>query len=249
MKFEDLRAHAVPLDSASEKIKLFAWWLHTHGGKPHFQHSDLTKCFNDLHLAGPNTIGPYIARLVDKKELLKDKHGYRLEAQQRAALDKLHGQTAATVQITAMLAGLPDKLPTLAERQYLQEALICYQQGAFRAAIVMTWNVAYSHLCDFVVDKKLTEFNTRWQSAYVGDHKPPKEVKAVSDFADLELKEHKVLKICLDAGIISKNVFNFMDPGLKRRNAAAHPNSVVIGKVQVDAFIDDMISNVVLQIG
>ena len=57
-----------------------------------------------------------------------------------------------------------------------------------------------------------------------------------------------MLVICKDAGIISKNVFNDMDSGLKKRNAAAHPNSVVINQLQADAFIQNMIVNVVQKI-
>jgi hypothetical protein len=60
-----------------------------------------------------------LSPLVDKKELLKSAAGYRLEHAVRTEFDALYGQPATTVAITSLLAGLPAKLPTLAERTSL----------------------------------------------------------------------------------------------------------------------------------
>jgi len=46
---------------------------------------------------------------------------------------------------------LPTKIQTTAERGYLEEALICFRNKAFRAAVVMCWNLAFDHLCEFVL--------------------------------------------------------------------------------------------------
>jgi hypothetical protein len=77
-----------------------------------------------------------------------------------------------------------------------------------------------------------------------------KKVLNIVNFDDFNeyLKEYDVLTICNDAGIIIRKIFNVMDPGLKKRNAAAHPNPVVISQVQADAFIQNMIVNVVQKI-
>ena len=74
--------------------------------------------------------------------------------------------------------------------------------------------------------------------------------RAIATFDDFndELKESEVLAICRDAGIINKNIYNIMDASLRKRNAAAHPNAIIIDSVQADAFVSDLISNVVLQI-
>lgn len=249
MTLLELKFAALALTSASEQTKLFAWWLHTHGGKQYWKPADISRCFDDLHIGGPNTIGPYIARLVDKKELLKDKNGYRLEAKQRAALDQSYGVVSTSVAIKSLLADLPSKLPTLSERTYLDEALRCYQANAMRAAIVMTWNLAYAHLCNHIVKNHMAAFNTHWQTAFSGDHKNgQRSIKTVDDFAGEELGEHKVLKIALNSGAIVKNVYNVLEPALKRRNAAAHPNNVILNSLQTDAFIEDLVNNAILKI-
>jgi hypothetical protein len=136
----------------------------------------------------------------------------------------------------------------MAERAYYREALICYKHGSSRAAVVMTWNIAFSHLCDHVLAKRLADFNARWQQTYPGMHK--KKTRTIATFDDFseELKESEVLVICRDASIINKNIYNILHAALGKRNAAAHPNAVIIDSVQVDAFISELITNVVQQI-
>jgi len=136
----------------------------------------------------------------------------------------------------------------MSERAYYKEALICYKHGSPRAAVVMTWNIAFSHLCDHVLNKRLNDFNTRWLLAHPNTHK--KKVRTIAAFDDFneELKESEVLTICRDAGIISKNIYNIMHAALGMRNAAAHPNAVIIDSVQADAFISGLITNVVQKI-
>jgi hypothetical protein len=136
----------------------------------------------------------------------------------------------------------------MAERAYYQEALSCYNAGAFRAAVVMTWNIAYAHLCDHILAKRLADFNARWVKSMPGMHsKGVKNIAVHEDFNDM-LKESEVLTVCRDGGIITKNIYAIMSAALARRNTAAHPNKVVINQLQADAFIQDLIENAVLQI-
>lgn len=248
MKLEDLADVAAPLGHP-DRIVLFGWWLHVYGGKATFMPADIGKCYNALHLDPPGTFGPYINRLSKKGgALLKNTHGYRLEGAARAALDKKHGQSKTTVAITALLAGLPAQLPTLAERKYLDEALICYRNGAVRAAIVMTWNLAYAHLCDHIFRNRLADFNARWQVSLPGMHNKKVKTIVVMDDFNKYLKEQEVLDIARDAGIILKNVHATLEIGLTRRNMAAHPNNVVHTALQTEAHIEDLVNNAVLQI-
>src|ERR1019366_3823070 len=96
------------------------------------------------------------------KEVLKNSLGYRLAGPTRDALDSLYASSGHKVQIEQLLRDLPAQVPDLAERTYLDEALICYENGAFRAAVVMAWNLAYHHLCDHVIKNHLVDFNARW---------------------------------------------------------------------------------------
>jgi hypothetical protein len=95
------------------------------------------------------------------------------------------------------------------------------KHGAFRAAMVMAWNLAYSHLCDFVLK--------------------------IDDFAD-ELKESEVIAICASARIITGDMQNVLNVGLRRRNTAAHPSRSHITQLQAEAHIEDLVQNFVLKI-
>jgi hypothetical protein len=231
-----------------EKILLFGWWLHVHQGKATFAGADIGKCYTALHLAAPSSFGGYLKNLTDTKQLLKTPAGYKLENKNRDRLQAAHGKTAVAIRVNNALSDMAAKLPNLAERAYYKEALLCYNSGSLRAAIVMTWNVAYAHLCDHIVGKHVAEFNARWLLTYPGMHK--NRVKAIAKLDDLndELKESEVIVISRDAGIISKNIYNIMHASLGRRNAAAHPSSVIIDQLQTDAYIVDLVTNVVLQI-
>jgi hypothetical protein len=250
MTLEDLRGVAGPLGHA-ERVLLFGWWLHVHGGRETFMPVDITKCYNTLHLGlPPGSFGPYFASHSKKGgPLLKNVKGYRLENAARGAHEQKYGQAKNTIAITGMLAALPNMLGNLAERTYLDEAIACYKAGSSRAAITMTWNVAYAHLCDHIVRTKLGEFNARWLAAHGGDHKKGQRfIKTVDDFAGEELSEAKVLKLALDCGAVVKNVYNVLEPALKRRNAAAHPNNVILTPLQTEAFIEDLVNNAILKI-
>jgi len=61
-----------------------------------------------------------------------------------------------------LLADLPAKIPDLAERAFLSEAISCYRVSAYRAAIVMTWNLAFDHLLNWIMldAARIAAFNT-----------------------------------------------------------------------------------------
>jgi hypothetical protein len=233
-----------------ERIKLFAWNLHTHAGLDCFTASDLKHCYEELHMEEPSSISPFLLSMEKKKpkEIIKKPGGYELEMRIREALGRKYGSRTITVQVTDLLAKLPSSVPDLAERTFLDEALVCFKHGAFRAAIVMAWNLAYHHLCDHVLKKELARFNAQWPLVFQGHHK--KGIKAVAkmeDFSD-ELKESEVVEICRSAGIISKDVHKILKAKLDRRNSAAHPSTVKIDQLQAEEFIDDIVKNVVLSL-
>jgi len=233
----------------NEKIKLFGWYLHVHEAKSRFQTGDIKRCYDNSHIQAPASFSGYFDNLTKAgKGLLRDKSGYRLESTLRAELDDLYGTRDITIQVQNLLLELPEKLPDLAERTYLDEALICFKHRAYRAAVVMTWNLAYHHLCDHILKNRLNGFNTRWPVVYPGHHR--KELKIIQKMDDFNevLKESQVIEICNSAGIITGNIHKILKEKLDRRNSAAHPSDVEFGQLQAEHFIDDLIKNVVLKL-
>jgi hypothetical protein len=117
--------------SHAEKIKIFGWYLHTHKALAHFQVADIRKCYETLNFVCPLSFSGYFNNLLVAKEVLKNRSDYRLENRVREALDAHYGSRAITVQVTDLLLSLPDKVPDLAERTYLDEALVCFKLGLF----------------------------------------------------------------------------------------------------------------------
>lgn len=228
----------------TERIKFFAWHLHTHKGKDHFQAVEVTKCFRELHLDPPPSIHPLLNALVNRspKILLRGARGYSLERATRDVFTKKYGDRAATVHVDKLLSELPSKVPNLAERTYLDEALQCFRIKAYRASIVMAWNLAYDHLCQCVLTNHLADFNTQLPKTY-----PKADVQSITKREDFtELKESQVIQVCKSAGIISHNVNKVMKEKLDRRNIAAHPSTVSTSQLTAEEFIKDLVENVVL---
>jgi len=117
-----------------------------------------------MSLAPPSSISPFFTAMENRKppEVVKIDSGYELEHRIRQKLTDQYGQRAATVHVHKLLLGLPAKIPDLNEKSYLEEALICFRNKAFRASVVMCWNVAFDHLCHFVLTKHLGAFNCNY---------------------------------------------------------------------------------------
>jgi len=228
-----------------KKIKLFAWFLHSQG-KDHFSSTDIRVIYEKLHLDRPANITSMLDQLSEKnpKELLKDSRGYSLVGRLRDEMARKYSARPTAVYVSTLLRELPARVPDLTERTYLDEALACFNAGAFRASIVMCWNLAYDHLCEFVLSKHLADFNTQLPKSF-----PKADITAVSKKDDFqELKESQVLQVCKSANIISGSLHKILKEKLDRRNIAAHPSGVVVAQPTAEEFIKDLIENVVLKL-
>ena len=229
-----------------QKIRFFAWHLHSYRNQERFNQADIRACYDELYLDKPSNVSPYLAQLRDRKpkEVVQDKRGYYLVRQVREQFELEYGQRQTSIQVEQLLLELPDKVSDLAEQVFLQEAIACFRCGAFRAAIVMSWNLAFDHLCNYVMKSHLTAFNTQLPIKY-----PRSRITAIATRDDFsELKEFEVIEICKSARIISGNLQKIMQEKLKRRNIAAHPSSEVILRFQAEDFITDLVNNVVLKL-
>jgi hypothetical protein len=237
----------------TDKIKLFAWHLHVHKSIENFQPKQIKDCFTELHLDEPSNIRQLLVQLGRKKppEVLYTRAGFRLELRQRNAFDQRFGRRKVTVQLTRALEELPSKVTTLSEQVFVHEAVICLKNEAFRAAIIMAWNVAYYHLCSYILkdDSLLATFNSAWpktfSSHYVKKGRPT--VNKYEDFPEY-FKESEVLTIARNGKILTGELYKIMERNLGIRNSASHPNSTVIEQPQAEAVIHDLITNVILKL-
>jgi hypothetical protein len=163
----------------------------------------------------------------------------------RTDLDAKYGSHPTILQVTKLLADLPDNIPDLAEKIFLREAIDCYRVRAYRACVVMTWNLAFDHLLNWILKDpaRLAACN----AAIPRRH--PKRVgvliKTYDDFAD-EFKEAEIIEVCNTAQTVNGNIIKILKEKLVKRNMAAHPSSVVVVQSQADDVVTDLVNNVVL---
>ena len=143
----------------ADKIRLFAWVQHALLNKDRFNTRDINWAYETLYYKKTN-VSQYLSDMEQRKELLRDGRSFYLEGSVRAQLDAKYGENDITLNIRQMIKELPDKVPNIAEKDFMKEALICLRHDAARAAIIMVWNIAFYHLCSYVL-------NTSWMSSII----------------------------------------------------------------------------------
>jgi hypothetical protein len=230
----------------TDKILHTMWFLHRRRGVEAIPNRMLRLCFNEIHSVAPD-FSVYLPRMAAKKPplVLGNAAGYRLEGQVRKRLDQSLGETQSTIQISGLLKGILNQVTNADERTFVEETFRCYRVGAFRASIVMVWNVAYDHLRKWVFadTMRIAAFNDAITKKYP---KKTLTILSITDFDDL--KEFEFLEITQTAKLLSKNLVEMLKEKLKRRNAAAHPSSIRFSQAQADDVITDLISNVVARL-
>jgi hypothetical protein len=234
----------------TDKIKVFGWYLHEYEEVERFAPSQIMGCFENASLEHPANVNSILTNLLGKKpkEILKDRRGYYLEKRIKDDLQSKYGQRQATIQADKALVELPLKIPEIAERIFLEEAIRCFRAQAFRAAIVMTWNLAYDHLCEYILKKHLTSFQAQWVITYPSHKKNPvvSKINKREDFEDL--KESELIQVSKSASILSNDLFKIYNEKLGKRNTAAHPSLVEILPHTAEEFILDLVTNGVLKL-
>jgi hypothetical protein len=246
MLLEELVNQVAGFDNAvpKERIKLFAWWLHVHDKKDFFTISDIRGCFASLHIGEPPSLSTYIARLVEAKDFLQEKQNFKLSRGVRVELDRKFGVHQSAVAVSKLLTDLIGKVSDVAEQSFLAEAIKCYRVEAYRACIVMVWNVTYNHLLNWILHDadRLAKFN-----ANIAKRNSKKSGVSVAKYDDFEdFKEREVIDICNIASLYNASVYKILVGKLDRRNISAHPSTVVIVQSQADDTITDLVNNVVL---
>lgn len=224
----------------AEKLRLFAWVLHG-DGKEHIKLGDFEGCFRALHLSLPGNIRRAVEALKQQKDLLPTTEGYTLSKQWRDRYQQKHGLRPITVSVHKALYELPARLTTAPQKEYLDEALRCFQVQSWRAAALMAWNLAFDHLCQKIVDSKLADFNAQYAKAY------PKKPLNFAKRSDLqELKESDVIRIARAADVTDKTQHKCLERNLEIRNDIAHPSAVSFKQPQAENFILEVVQTVVL---
>ena len=193
----------------------------------------------------PPNVSLHLRRMAEAKlpNLIESKGKYKLHRRDMMNLDGLYGTHPTTIAASKLLTDLPAGVPDLAERAFLEEAINCYRVKAYRAAIVMSWNLTYDHLIHWIFKDpaRVAALNVALSRRF---QRNPPTATAPQDLENI--KEFDLVESAVTAALISSNVVKILKEKLTKRNMAAHPSTVVMIELQANDVITDLVNNVVL---
>ncbi|MGE3475468.1 MAG: hypothetical protein AB7H70_06635 [Rhodospirillaceae bacterium] len=151
----------------------------------------------------------------------------------------LNEQPTVVKKVTANVRQYLPKVGSADARDFIAEAVACFEASQYRAAVILSWVGAISLLQDRVVRKFLPEFNAAMKA------REPRW-KDARDTEELgKVRERDFLEVLAGIGCITKSVKQILqDQCLSLRNSCGHPTKLKIGENHVAAHLDTLILNV-----
>lgn len=236
-KFSDLKA--------SEMIDHFVYYLQIHKAQVSVFPKQIAECFDCLHIPRYSNVSSYLSanckKVRGQQKFIKNKDGgYKLTRKTLDQLEKSASIDSPVIVTNVSLRELADKIQNPSEKVYLEEAILTFEAGAYRASILMVWLLAVDHLYEYILSGRVQIFINALRKANLN-----KSIHSKDDFG--ELKESQFIEACKSAGIISNDVRKILDTKLGIRNSFAHPSTITLPRSKALEFIDDLIENVLLK--
>lgn len=185
-------------------------------------------------------ISSYLKKIRAAGFIIKTVDGWELSENGIDKINSIVGQkdNSPKVKVSDSLRGHLISITNAHTRNFVSDAIKCFECDCFRAAVVLSWVGAISLLYDYVFANKLSDFD---KEALRRDSKW-KKVKSIDDFS--RMKEYDFLQILASISVIGKNVKTELESCLKLRNGCGHPNTLKIGELRVSAHIEILILNI-----
>jgi hypothetical protein len=208
--------------------------------------TEIKQCFWDCDLSPPGNVSQLLANGLSAKpaRIVRRRGGYKLHRKLSDAIAANLNMLPEVVQTSSTLRSLEQNFPEGNEKDFLDEAIRCFEVGADRAAIIMVWLLTMSHLQSYILASHRSAFNA--VLAKNNDKRiRVKSISHIDDFSDIP--ENKFIEFCRSAGIISNDVRKILIEKLGTRNSSAHPSAVKINQSKVIDFVEDLVVNVLLK--
>jgi hypothetical protein len=232
----------------SDVPNFFVFYLTIEMGQKYATVQNVRDCYYDCDLAPPSWLASHFSNGLKSKprRFVRSEHGYRLEDKRREEIADLIGHNSNDDHTRVALNRLETHVAAGPKREFLHETIKCFEVGAHRAAVVMCWNLALHHLQDYVLGNasRLSSFNSVLALNKDGRVKI-KTVEKPDDFT--EMPESKFLLFCREAKLITSSIFKKLETRLDERNSAAHPSGVKVTPKSTEAYIEDLIENVIVK--
>ena len=226
-----------------EQVKLIAFFHCVENKKQHFTANDIKKEFESNSLLTPSNISAEITRLKKSKPiiLIETKEGFSFHRTAKKELGETFLGTTHKRDVSNSLRDLISELNGDEQKNYLEEAISCFEIKSFRASIIMTWLLAIDVIYEFVLlTKNLSAFNSAIQT-----HGKYKKITVVSKDDFSNIKESDFIELLRVAKLITNDTRKILDEKLGVRNSCAHPNSMKILDYKAIGFIQDLVINII----
>lgn len=229
------------------RVSFFIYFLTLREGEGVALKSALLNLFGLADIGKPSNIDRDLGKMKKDGLILPLDEGYRLH---RKILNKVEEQLKTRQQNVVLrknLVELAQKIKDRIEKEFIEEAIRCFgtRPSSKRATILLSWIAAIHHLQSFIWRKKkhLISFN---KVLPINSPKNSiKDIKKIEDF--YELSEDLFILKLKEARVIDKNIYKQLKEQLNTRNTCGHPNSISISDSKVEAFVDDIIQNILLR--
>lgn len=154
-------------------------------------------------------------------------------------VESLLGIKNESVEIRESRASLSKVLLSVTDevaRDYLNEALRCFEFGCLRATVVFAWSGAIRTL----QEKALANYSQHLETCFRKHEPKAGKIGSLEDFA--RYRDTIQLLAFRDLGIIDKSEWRALQHGLDLRNDFGHPSKLRPGSNQVAAFLESIIS-------
>ncbi len=169
-------------------------------------------------------------------------NGWELTGTGMKAVAEMAGVRLSTVVVKNSVADVRKHLGNISSqdaKDFIEEAVRCFECGQLRAAVVFSWVGAVAVMHAHVVHNALAAFNAearrrdgKWKDARNGDELG-------------RMQERDFLDVLEAIESIGKNVKQTLqNQCLSLRNACGHPNSLKISENSVAAHLDTLVLNV-----
>jgi hypothetical protein len=226
--------------SEIDKAVSFIWFEMTKNQVSSVELNRIVELFEEALLARPNSSRLHSKLKADKRLLPKANGGNVAFAIQRETLKEFNQSHGSRMNILnkplnqhaeQLRLHISKNLPSNT-RAFLEEAVGCLENNFKRAAVVLSWQGALSIVQNYVVNKKLSEFNVEALSRKLIKN----DINSVEQLQRIQEADQL---ICFEAiQVISKSVKSSLIECLNRRNNCGHPNDFKIRDGQVAGHLE-----------
>ena len=228
--------------SQQQKVKIVAFIFTVINNANSFGVNDIKASFLNEGLKEPSNIHRELINLTSCKPaiFLKRNDDYIFERHAKMKLEEAYFNEIRVKQVSSILRLILENVQSPQKRVFLEECINCYEIGAYRSSVVMSWLLAIATISEFVLKLKLNEFNAAIQS-----HGKYKKLSVTNKDDFTEIKESDFIELLRVAKIITNDTRKILDEKLSFRNTCAHPNSIIVKDSKAVAFIEDVIENII----